>query len=364
MPMKLGVSLFVLIVILATGATAQDPSRAGAAPANPPTQQADPPKEPTRIRVGGNVASSKITHLVQPVYPETAKAAHISGAVVLRCVIAKDGTIMQLTYVSGPPLLLKPAMDAVRQWTYQPTLLNGKPVEVETTISVVFTLGGTVPADSSQQALAPASPEKSDWATGTSPSTEIDPQFKGDVLRLMDLSHFKDKQQIQVRQLLHSMRPTLLATIPVTPNREKIVDRYVEKLGDLFQSEEFTARVVALYAQDLTESDVKAAIAFYETPAGQHYLESAAKMMPDLMAIGQQVALRNVPTIVRDLCNEYPELQGVDRFCAPPDPDRKSILLGPDPRDSEISLAWIFRHDTIHTLRRALADACHGHVRV
>src|SRR5271168_4127867 len=102
-----------------------------------------PPKAaPSRIRVGGNVAAAKLIRQVTPLYPPIAKTAHISGTVMLHAVIAKDGTIQELTYVSGPPLLLKNAMDAVRQWRYNPTLLNGEPVEVDTTISVVFTLGG------------------------------------------------------------------------------------------------------------------------------------------------------------------------------------------------------------------------------
>ena len=102
-----------------------------------------PPKAaPSRIRVGGNVAAAKLIRQVTPVYPTIAKTAHISGTVVLHAIIAKDGTIQELTYVSGPPLLMRNAMDAVRQWRYNPTLLNGEPVEVDTTISVVFTLGG------------------------------------------------------------------------------------------------------------------------------------------------------------------------------------------------------------------------------
>jgi len=102
-----------------------------------------PPKAaPTRIRVGGNVAAANLIRQVQPVYPAIAKTAHISGTVVLHAVISKDGTIQELTYISGPPLLMKNAMDAVHQWRYKPTLLNGEPVDVDTTISVVFTLGG------------------------------------------------------------------------------------------------------------------------------------------------------------------------------------------------------------------------------
>ncbi|MGA8675947.1 MAG: energy transducer TonB [Candidatus Acidiferrales bacterium] len=102
-----------------------------------------PPKAaPSRIRVGGNVAAAKLIRQVTPVYPTIAKTAHISGTVVLHAIISKDGSIQELTYVSGPPLLMRNAMDAVRQWRYNPTLLNGEPVEVDTTISVVFTLGG------------------------------------------------------------------------------------------------------------------------------------------------------------------------------------------------------------------------------
>ena len=79
--------------------------------------------------------------MVQPVYPPIAKTAHISGTVVLHAIISKEGAIEKLEYVSGPPLLMKNAMDAVSQWRYRPTMLNGEPVEVDTTIDVVFTLG-------------------------------------------------------------------------------------------------------------------------------------------------------------------------------------------------------------------------------
>jgi len=103
-----------------------------------------PPKAPTptRIRVGGNVAAAKLLHQVQPVYPQIAKTAHVSGTVVLHAIIAKDGSIQELQYVSGPALLMRAAMDAVHEWRYQPTQLNGEPVEVDTTIQVVFSLGG------------------------------------------------------------------------------------------------------------------------------------------------------------------------------------------------------------------------------
>ena len=100
-----------------------------------------PKSTPTRIRVGGNVAAAKLIRQIQPIYPQIAKTAHVSGTVILHAIIAKDGTIQELTYQSGPALLMRAAMDAVHEWRYQPTQLNGEPVEVDTTIQVVFTLG-------------------------------------------------------------------------------------------------------------------------------------------------------------------------------------------------------------------------------
>jgi periplasmic protein TonB len=108
----------------------------GGGPPPPP-----PPKSNKPLRVGGAVIAANLIRQVQPVYPPIAKTAHISGTVVLHAIISKDGTIEQLEYISGPPLLMKNAMDAVRQWRYRPTMLNGEPVEVDTTVSVVFTLG-------------------------------------------------------------------------------------------------------------------------------------------------------------------------------------------------------------------------------
>jgi protein TonB len=105
---------------------------------------APPPPKPvqTRLRVGGNVQNAMLLRKVDPVYPAIAKTAHVSGTVILHAIIAKDGTIQELQYISGPALLMKNAMDAVHEWRYKPTMLNGEPVEVDTTIQVVFTLGG------------------------------------------------------------------------------------------------------------------------------------------------------------------------------------------------------------------------------
>lgn len=95
---------------------------------------------PLRIRMGGKVQEAKLIHKVDPTYPDEAKAAHTKGTVLLRVIVATDGTPKEVQIVSGDPVLGKAAVDAVRQWRYQPTLLNGDPVEVDTTISIEFRL--------------------------------------------------------------------------------------------------------------------------------------------------------------------------------------------------------------------------------
>jgi TonB family protein len=95
---------------------------------------------PQRIRVGGNVQQNNLVNKVVPVYPPLAKQAKIQGVVELAATINKDGTIQNLELLSGHPLLVPAAVEAVKQWVYKPTLLNGNPVEVVTQIDVNFTL--------------------------------------------------------------------------------------------------------------------------------------------------------------------------------------------------------------------------------
>lgn len=108
----------------------------GAAPPPPPPKAATP----KRIRVGGQVEAARAIFKPTPEYPPLAKMARIQGVVKLEAVISKDGTIQDLKVLSGHPLLVKSAMEQVQRWRYQPTLLNGEPVEVVTEIDVNFTL--------------------------------------------------------------------------------------------------------------------------------------------------------------------------------------------------------------------------------
>jgi protein TonB len=106
------------------------------------TNTAVPTIKPQRIRVSSGVTQGLVIHKVEPSYPPIAKTARVSGTVILQAVISKDGTIENLHVVSGHPLLTQAALDAVKQWRYRPYILNGDPVEVETTVEVHFTLAG------------------------------------------------------------------------------------------------------------------------------------------------------------------------------------------------------------------------------
>jgi protein TonB len=108
----------------------------------PPPVNREPPKEPPRepVRVGGDVRPPVPLFTPKPAYPPLARQIRVSGLVRLEAVIATDGSIRRIRLVQGHPSLVQATIDAVRQWRYTPTLLNGNPVEVVMYIDVHFTL--------------------------------------------------------------------------------------------------------------------------------------------------------------------------------------------------------------------------------
>jgi protein TonB len=99
------------------------------------------PPAPAVIRRSEGVQAAMLIRRVEPLYPPIARQTRIQGTVQLHAVIARDGSIASLEALSGHPLLIRAALDAVRQWRYRPTLLGSEPVEVETYITVIFKLG-------------------------------------------------------------------------------------------------------------------------------------------------------------------------------------------------------------------------------
>lgn len=111
------------------------PAAYAPAPVPPPK-----PPEPARLHIS-HMELGALVQQVEPVYPAPARITRVQGTVQLAAVIGRDGTIRDLRVISGHPMLVRAAVDAVRQWRYRPYILNGQPVEVETQISVNFTLG-------------------------------------------------------------------------------------------------------------------------------------------------------------------------------------------------------------------------------
>lgn len=97
--------------------------------------------QPDRIRLSGNVQAARLAHHEAPRYPDEAKRDHIQGKVIIHAIIAKDGSVRDASVIEGVCVLAEPALTAVKNWRYQTTKLNGMPVEVDTTITVVFTIG-------------------------------------------------------------------------------------------------------------------------------------------------------------------------------------------------------------------------------
>lgn len=137
----------LLIVLASSSAPAEmgqpNPPVVQAPPVSSGVQQEQVTEPPGRIRVAADVEAKMLQHEVAPIYPAIAVAARVQGTVTLHAVIGPDGSIKELQYISGPPLLMRSAMDAVKQWKYKPFLLNGQPTEVDTSIPVAFAIGGS-----------------------------------------------------------------------------------------------------------------------------------------------------------------------------------------------------------------------------
>jgi TonB family protein len=322
-----------------------------AAPPQPPPPPPPPPAtggnstgQPTRIRIGGNVHPPKLLSAPPPVYPMLARQARIQGDVVLNAVITKDGNVTDLRVISGHPLLVQAAMDAVRKWKYQTTLLDGNPVEVEMTITVHFALADHPPEQQSppaEESPAPGSvvvpnvPTIPGGHTGDLGPVAIDPQLKADILHLFDVMKVRDLMGTAMKTMIEDVRPKLLASLPLTPNRDKIADSYIDKLTSLLKSDEFLDDGANVYAKYLSDDDIKALTAFFETPAGQHYNAVSSKIFSESAQVGEQVTRENMPRILKELCDEYPELRGEANFCPKIEPGQgnQSLLREPTGED-------------------------------
>jgi TonB family protein len=126
---------FVLGMLIAASVFAQDPETKPDKVSQPTHAQ-----QPQIIRVNEDVQKAKLVHSVSPVYPPLFNGTPMNGTVVLRVIIGKNGSVKSARPVSGPQHFRRSAVEAVLQWRYQPTLVSGLAVEVDTTVSVAFDL--------------------------------------------------------------------------------------------------------------------------------------------------------------------------------------------------------------------------------
>ncbi len=108
----------------------------------PTVTMAKPPAPKRPLTISSGVAAGQLLRPIQPIYPAIAKATRAEGTVVIEATISRQGTIENLRVVEGPPMLRQAAIDAVAAAQYRPFLLNGEPVEVQTSVRVIFSLGG------------------------------------------------------------------------------------------------------------------------------------------------------------------------------------------------------------------------------
>jgi TonB family protein len=302
------------LLILSAVSYAQDQ------PASPAGKQSSTDSVKT-VRIGGNVMQASLVKQVTPVYPSDAKAAKISGTVVLHAVIGIDGKVADLTLISGHPLLATAAMDAVRQWEYKPTLLNGQPVRVDTTVSVVFTLGDNPTESSPTPAGSGEASANSDSSVKTVPLihvqsvTTINPQLQTDLDQLLEVMHYQEKATAGMRAMIPTIRKQIEVAFPATPNHDKILDDFFDQLLALAKTDEFKTAMEKVYAKYLSDDDVKAMIEFYKTPAGEHYNQFGANIISECGQAGETIGQSHAIEIMKNLCKEYPELQGTADFC-------------------------------------------------
>lgn len=308
--------LFLPLALLAAAPALASPARAQNPSGSPSGEiPGEMPSHPARVTINGNTMAARAVAIVPPVYPKELQAARVSGTVILRAVIAKDGSVKDLTPLSGPQQLWAVATDAVKHWRYQPTVVEGVPVEVSTTISINFT-PGQPPRYEQQGAAMPQT------------AAALDPRFRADILRLIEATHLKDTMRDYGRQMMETMRPSIEDSLPETVNRKQIMREVESKMIAALQSDAATDQVIMVYAKYLSDEDVKGAAAFYESPAGQRFNSVSTQMEDDLSQSGEVFAMQNLDLILKGLCASHPELRGKADFCHE-DSHQHSAFLSP-----------------------------------
>ncbi|HUI41759.1 MAG TPA: TonB family protein [Terriglobia bacterium] len=279
--------LMILVTMCGGAARAQSPSSPAGLRGAPQsadeqadTQGTEPPALPKRIRVGGNVMEAKLVNKVVPAYPPPAKMAHVEGTVILNAVIGRDGAVKDLKIVSGHPLLAQAAVDAVRRWRYQTTLLNGDPVEVETEIDVNFTLARSDAAGTPANLTVDAERVKAEKAA----LDAVDPATVADIRQMVDLAGVKAQMVRVMNVLMGQLRPLMIGKLPASDYREQLIDEVIANMTQRFSTDEFIDLYIPVMARHFSDDEIKGIIAFYESPVGRHYVQEQPAVSGEFQA--------------------------------------------------------------------------------
>jgi hypothetical protein len=231
-------------------------------------------------------------------------------------VIGKDGSVKELSFVSGPEELSDSAMYAVRQWEYQPTLVQGEPVEVDTTISVIYALGAGEAGAAAEKSTSGATQVQTQGGYtiqgGGHPFTKppaIDPQFRADIEEFMQVAHFDNMMTQMLTTGLEPVRAKLNASFANQPNAKAILQEFLDRLVAVGQSTEVKEAMIEIYAKYLSDEQVRKAVEFYKTDAGQQILATQVKIFEDARKVGESIFTDKIKGIMKQMCSEHPELQ-------------------------------------------------------
>lgn len=290
---------------------------AGLACAQTPPQQSKPPQAGeatlaiTRVRIGGLAESARRIHEVLPVYPPLAKMAGVQGTVKLQAVIGQDGSVKELKVLSGHPLLVKSALDAVRQWRYRPTLLKGRPVEVLTEIDVNYTLAPNSPSVKPAYKLPTPDEEAAEVKAEKDALAAVDPATAADIRKLIEITGVKGIMDRLWVQMLPQFRAIVLANLPQTNDREDIASRAAQDMVNRLRSDNaIYDMLIPIYARHFSDKDLKGILAFYESPLGHRFVSETPLLSEDLhKAFTAHWNLVVTPQIVAEMSKEFPPVK-------------------------------------------------------
>ena len=241
---------------------------------------------PRPIRVPGGEQAAKLISKVEPKYPPLAKMARIQGSVQLEVVISRGGAIKDLKVISGHPLLVKAALDAVQRWRYQPTLVHGEPGEVITDIQVFFLLE-----------RSPVSAEP-----------QIDPAKEGDIRRILELTGTEKTYSSIAPQLGKTLGEALEKKLPPGGRSRQIVETFVQKYTQRMLSETVSL-LIQFYDKNFTHEEIKGLVQFYRSPLGRKMIQASSQLVQDIMRSSEQFGAQLTMEILSEMEKDYPELK-------------------------------------------------------